>query len=291
MPLKAIASITASAPPHWVGDGFPMRSVFDYRQPGVELRSPFLLLDYAPLGHFEPNPGPPRGVGVHPHRGFETVTFAFSGEVAHRDSTGQGGVIGPGDVQWMTAGGGILHEEFHSRAYSDAGGAFEMAQLWVDLPAARKMTAPGYQAITAADIPLLELPDGAGTLRLVAGEFAGQRGPAHTFSPMRVGELRLAAGADFELQQPEGWSLLLVALDGAARLNGEADLPPQHMATFAHAGERVRIAADEAVRLLLLSGAPLQQPVVGHGPFVMTRQADIAQALHDLRSGRFGRLD
>ena len=190
--MKTVRGIHSKPHMHWVGDGFPVRSLFDYQGLGKQL-SPFLLLDHAGPAEFSPATKP-RGVGQHPHRGFETVSIVYEGEVAHRDSTGQGGVIGPGDVQWMTAGAGILHEEFHSEAFTQKGGQLHMVQLWVNLPAKDKMTAPGYQAILSAEIPKVEIQNGAANARVIAGEFLGARGAAHTFTPMQVVDLAVKAG-------------------------------------------------------------------------------------------------
>ena len=246
--LKKILGVYEAPRPHWVGNGFPVRSLFSYADHGQAL-SPFLLLDHAGPQHFQPTQGR-RGVGTHPHRGFETVTIVYEGEVAHRDSTGAGGTIGPGDVQWMTAASGILHEEFHSDAFARAGGPLEMVQLWVNLPARDKLSAPGYQTLRNADIPRVALPDGAGSVRVIAGDFAAAHGPARTFTPIHLWDVRLNAGA----------------------------------------ADSVHLEANNEVTLLWLSGEPIDEPVVGHGPFVMNTAAEIEQALDDLRSGRFGRM-
>jgi hypothetical protein len=229
-------------------------------------------------------------VGQHPHRGFETVTIVYAGEVEHRDSTGGGGVIGPGDVQWMTAGGGIIHEEFHSERYGKAGGAFEMAQLWVNLPARNKMAPAGYQAITDAQIPAVALPDEAGTVRVIAGEYAGGKGPARTFTPMNVWDVRLKAGKTADLAQPEGWTVQVVVLAGTVQLNGETVLRAAQMATLDTAGRGVTIEANNDAKVLLLAGEPIDEPVVGYGPFVMNSEAEIRQAIDDFNGGRFGRM-
>jgi redox-sensitive bicupin YhaK (pirin superfamily) len=286
--LKKILSTRSAPGRHWVGDGFPVHGLFDYGA-GARERSPFLLLDYAAPTSFAPTTAR-RGVGQHPHRGFETVTIVYDGEVEHRDSTGQGGVIGPGDVQWMTAGGGILHEEFHSTQYARTGGPFEMVQLWVNLPARDKMTAPGYQAITNAQIPAVPLPAGAGQLRVIAGQYGDTAGPAHTFTPMNVWDLRLKAGHTVDLPQTEGWTALLVVLDGTVQLQGEQVLRAAQMATLSSEGTGIRIEANSDAKLLLLAGEPIAEPVVGHGPFVMNNQAEIRQAIVDFSSGRFGRM-
>ncbi len=287
---KQILGITQAPGRHWVGDGFPVHGMFGYSGPGVAQRSPFLMLDYAAPTTFTPNPGGRRGVGQHPHRGFETVTIVYDGEVEHRDSTGQGGVIGRGDVQWMTAGSGILHEEFHSEAYSRSGGPFEMVQLWVNLPAKDKMTAPGYQAVLGTAIPEVALPDGAGLVRIIAGEYDGARGPARTFTPINVWDLRLVAGGTAELPQPDGWTSLLVVLEGTVQVNGEAVLRQAQVATLSTAGEGIVIEANADAKVLLLAGAPIDEPVVGYGPFVMNSQAEIAEAIRDFNAGRFGRM-
>ena len=290
---------TRSAPArHWVGNGFPVHGLFDYLR-GTRERSPFLLLDYAAPTRFEPTPER-RGVGVHPHRGFETVTIVYDGEVEHHDSTGQGGVIGPGDVQWMTAGRGILHQEHHSADYARRGGPFEMVQLWVNLPARDKMTEPGYQAITDARIPVVPLPaaDGAangtggaaGRVRVIAGTFDGQTGPARTFTPMNVWDVRADAGHAIDLSQPEGWTVQLVVLAGEVQVGGGPVLGAAQMATLSTAGTGLRVEVRQAAKLLLLAGEPIDEPVVGHGPFVMNSQAEIVRAIQDFQDGRFGSM-
>ncbi len=282
---------TRSAPGrHWVGDGFPVHGMFGYNGQGVAERSPFLMLDYAAPTHFDPNPGYRRGVGQHPHRGFETVTIVYDGEVEHRDSTGAGGVIGKGDVQWMTAGGGIIHEEFHSERYSREGGPFEMVQLWVNLPAKDKMTPAHYQGITDAQIPAVALPGDAGQVRVIAGDYAGHKGPAQTYTPMNVWDVRLNAGATASLDQPEGWSTLLVVLDGTVQVNDDKVLRKAEMATLSHAGTGLSMQANGQAKVLVLAGQPIDEPVVGYGPFVMNSQTEIAQAINDFNSGKFGRM-
>ena len=285
---RVLATRTAPAR-HWVGDGFPVHGLFGYSGEGVAERSPFLLLDYAAPTEFAPTTQR-RGVGSHPHRGFETVTIAFDGEVEHRDSSGGGGVIRAGDVQWMTAGGGIIHEEFHSSDYAARGGPFEMVQLWVNLPARDKMTPARYQAITDAQIPSVALPAGAGRVRVIAGEYAGTRGPARSFSPMNVLDVRLAAGQTLALPQPEGWSTLVVARRGTVQVNGDAILRATEMATLSTAGTGLTLEANNDAELLVLAGEPIDEPVVGYGPFVMNSQQQIIEAIEDFNRGRFGRL-
>ncbi|MCC7097150.1 MAG: pirin family protein [Thermomonas sp.] len=288
-PLKSVLSVTHAPARHWVGDGFPVHGMFNYNGPNVASRSPFLLLDYAAPTEFPPT-RQRRGVGVHPHRGFETVTIVYDGEVEHRDSTGAGGVIRAGDVQWMTAAGGILHEEFHSSDYAMRGGPFEMVQLWVNLPARDKLGAPRYQGITDARIPSIALPNGAGTVRVIAGCFDGIHGPAHSHTPMHVLDIRLSPGAKLDLPQPDGWNTLLLMLDGSITIHGETLLQNSEMATLSAEGESLVIEAQGKAKLLLLSGEPIDEPVVGYGPFVMNTRQEIEQAIVDYNNGRFGRM-
>ena len=284
---KRILDIRSAPGRHWVGDGLPVHNLFGYNGPGVAERSPFLMLDYGAPYDFGPTTKQ-LGVGQHPHRGFETVTVVYSGELAHRDNAGGGGTIGPGDVQWMTAGGGIIHEEFHSPGFAKSGGTLEMAQLWVNLPAKDKMTPPGYQPITAAQIPVVELPEGAGRVRVIAGQWSTAQGPARTFSPITMLDVQLAAGKSVELPQPEGWTTLVVVASGSASVNGAEPVTGPAVVTLSTAGEGVTVQADSDAKLLLLSGEPIDEPVVGYGPFVMNSQQQIVQAINDFNSGRFG---
>jgi len=286
--MKTVRGIHNKPDMHWVGDGFPVRSLFDYQGLGKQL-SPFLLLDHAGPAEFAPATKP-RGVGQHPHRGFETVSIVYEGEVAHRDSTGQGGVIGPGDVQWMTAGSGILHEEFHSPAFTQKGGQLHMVQLWVNLPAKDKMAAPGYQAILNAEIPKVEIDNGAATARVIAGEFMGARGAAHTFTPMQVVDLTLKATHSVTLPAHVGWNTALVILNGKAQINLVHPAHEAQLVVFSQEGDALVIEAKEEVKALLLSGQPLNEPIVGHGPFVMNTMEEIKQAFVDFQSGGFGRM-
>ena len=287
--MKTVRGIHSKPHMHWVGDGFPVRSLFDYQGLGKQL-SPFLLLDHAGPAKFAPATKP-RGVGQHPHRGFETVSIVFEGEVAHRDSTGQGGVIGPGDVQWMTAGAGILHEEFHSPAFTQSGGQLHMVQLWVNLPAKDKMTAPGYQAILNNEIPKVEIDNGAATARVIAGEFLGARGVAHTFTPMQVVDLAVKAGHSVTLPAHVGWNTILVILSGKVQINHAYPAHEAQLVVFSQDGDSLLIEAKEDVKALLLSGQPLNEPIVGHGPFVMNTMEEIKQAVVDFQKGGFGRMD
>ena len=286
--MKKIIAVSNAPHPHWVGDGFPVRSMFSYQSHGKQL-SPFLLLDYAGPAEFPVADRPP-GVGSHPHRGFETVTIVYQGEVAHRDSTGQGGVIGPGDVQWMTAGAGILHEEFHSDAFTHSGGTLEMVQLWVNLPARDKMTPPGYQAIVSNDIPVVTLPDDAGTLRVIAGDYEGHAGAAHTFTPMQVWDVNLKQGRKSEFTLPDGWNSALIVLRGTVLVNDERVAREAQMVVLDSSGSKVRIEANSDAVVLLLSGEAIEEEIVGYGPFVMNSQAEIAQAIADFNSGRFAQI-
>lgn len=286
--LKKILGVYDAPRPHWVGDGFPVRSLFSYSDHGKAL-SPFLLLDHAGPQTFAPTTAR-RGVGTHPHRGFETVTIVYEGEVAHRDSTGAGGTIGPGDVQWMTAASGILHEEFHSEAFAREGGRLEMVQLWVNLPAKDKMSAPGYQTLLRRDIPAVELPGGAGHLRVIAGEYEGIRGPARTFTPIDVWDLRLKASAAVELAARPGHTLALAVLHGTVLVNGQEIVRAGQLVHMERTGDTVHLEANNDVTLLWLAGEPIDEPVVGYGPFVMNSDAEIAQAIADFRSGSFGHI-
>ncbi len=285
--MKNVRAIYKAPDQHWVGDGFPVRSLFSYARQAEQV-SPFLLLDYAGPMEFEPS-DQARGVGVHPHRGFETVTIVYEGEVAHRDSTGAGGTIGPGDVQWMTAASGVVHEEFHSEDFTRQGGTLEMVQLWVNLPAADKMSAPRYQDILSRDIPSAELPDEAGVVRVIAGEFDGNKGPATTYSPLDVWDVRLKLGHQANFSFPEGHTLQIIALHGSVSINGET-VNETEFASFEREGKEVTITASDDATLLVLSGEPIDEPVVGHGPFVMNTQEEIRQAMRDYGSGKFGQL-
>lgn len=286
--MKKVMEVYNVPPQHWVGDGFPVRSLIYYPRHGRQL-SPFLLLDYTGAAEFQPA-SHPRGVGRHPHRGFETVTIVYKGEVAHRDSTGQGGIIGPGDVQWMTAGAGIVHQEFHSEAFTRAGGTLDMAQLWVNLPAREKMTNPAYQAILDANIPAIPLAGGAGVLRLIAGSYAGQAGPARTFTPMQVWDIHLTAGSRVELPATDGWNAAIAVLHGAVLVNGEVQAKENQVTTLDSGGDTFTLEASEDTVLLFLSGESLNEPIVGYGPFVMNSEAEIVKAIDDYNNGQFGQI-
>ena len=286
--MRNVLGIYSSPAQHWVGDGFPVRSMLSYATHGEHV-SPFLHLDHAGPTAFPPAERP-RGVGAHPHRGFETVTIVYEGEVEHRDSTGAGGIIGPGDVQWMTAAAGILHEEFHSQAFTRQGGTLDMVQLWVNLPAKDKNAAPGYQTLLDRNIPAVDLPDGAGALRVIAGEYEGHKGPARTFSPVELWDLRLKQGKAVSLDLPEGHIAGLVVLRGSLRVNGAASARDGQFVLLDRQGGTVMLEADTDATVLVLSGQPLNEPVAMRGPFVMNTDEELQQAFADFRAGRFGTI-
>lgn len=290
--MRNVKQIYRANSQHWVSDGFLVQPLFSHMGDDRGT-NPFLMLDYAAPYEFSPNEArSPRGVGQHPHKGFETVTIAYHGEVAHRDSSGGGGIIYEGDVQWMTAGSGIIHEEFHSENFSKKGGLFEMVQLWVNLPAKDKNTPPRYQHLAKAGIPVVELPDEAGRLRLIAGEYKGEKGAADTFTEMNVWDIVLNAGKKAVLEIPEAHNLSMVVLRGNVTLNGKEQAGAEQLVGFEKSGGNVHIeAGSEEVKILLLSGVPIDEPVVGYGPFVMNTAEEIRQAISDFKSGKFGSID
>ena len=286
MTQKKVLGTYSAGSNHWVGDGFPVRNLFPSN--GVEV-SPFLMLDYAGPLKFEPS-SKPRGVGEHPHRGFETVTIAYQGSVGHRDSAGNSGVIYTGDVQWMTAASGVVHEELHEAEFTKNGGIFEMVQLWVNLPKAQKMSKPRYQGITKDQIPVIELP-GGGHARVIAGELLGRLGPAKTFTPVGLFDVILKAGERFELPLPDGHNAAVVLRKGDVLLNGTEHLRGEALiAPLTEEGDGVILEAKEDTQLLILSGEPIDEPVASYGPFVMNTQEELKQAVADYRAGRMGHL-
>lgn len=292
--MKKIIGVYRNQNMHWVGDGFPVKNLFSYDRLGQAI-SPFLLLDYAAPYHFNPTTAQ-HGVGSHPHRGFETVTIAYQGEVSHKDSSGGGGQIKTGDVQWMTAGAGLMHEEFHSEEFAKSGGLFEMVQLWVNLPATDKMTAPKYQAIEAQEIPVIELENGAGHIRVIAGRYRADqleyRGPAATFSPVNVWDGELKAQHTHHLHVPVDHNTLLVVLSGEMLVNGMQKVQDSSIVLFAQDGEAdIQLEALQDSKFLLLTGQPLNEPIQGYGPFVMNTKDEIIQAFNDLNSGKFGEIE
>jgi redox-sensitive bicupin YhaK (pirin superfamily) len=286
--VKKLRCIQRSADRHWVGNGFPVRTLFAYPNLGPVL-SPFLLLDYAGPREFPPTQER-LGVGEHPHRGFETVTIVYEGEVEHRDSSGGGGRIGPGDVQWMTAASGIVHEEFHGRDFARRGGMFEMVQLWVNLPAKDKLAPPRYQSILHSQIPAVGLPGGQGRARVIAGAFEGAKGPAQTFTPILVADLRCVANQRSDIVVPEGYTMVLVVLKGAVRVNDSEAIETAEVGLFDRAGKSIGIECVTDATALLLCGEPIDEPIVGQGPFVMNTSQEIRQAMTDYQSGKMGHL-
>jgi quercetin 2,3-dioxygenase len=274
---------------HWVGDGFRVHGYFNAIPDAVRRLSPFLLLDYHPAHNYTPSTEA-RGVGVHPHRGFETVTLAFQGSVAHHDSAGNSGVIGPGDVQWMTAASGILHKEYHEAEFARRGGNFQMAQLWVNLPKAHKMDPPRYQGLTSKEMGEVVLPKGAGTVRVVAGEFQGTRGPAKTFSPIELYHVQLSAGGTVELPLPKSYNTAFLIMGGEVSFGDKVSAKQHDFVIFKHDGDRVRVNAATAAELIVMSGEPIDEPVVQYGPFVMNTQQEIREAFTAFSEGKFGVL-
>lgn len=284
---KPVLGVYQPGSAHMVGDGFPVRNLF----PSNDLDravDPFLMLDYAGPQYFPPTDHP-RGVGEHPHRGFETVTIVYEGVLAHRDSTGSGGVIGPGDVQWMTAASGIVHEEFHEKAFAKKGGTLHAIQLWVNLPRASKMSAPGYQTILNGDIPAVDL-DGRGTLRVIAGSFLGRKGPAHTFTPVQLYDVQLKAGGRAVVTVPEGDNSSIFVLQGRASVNGSREAGEAELIVLERTGSQIAIDARADSRLLIMSGTPIDEPIARYGPFVMNTREELVQAAQDYQAGKMGHL-
>jgi redox-sensitive bicupin YhaK (pirin superfamily) len=288
---RAIEAIYAPPPIHWVGDGFRVMGYFAQDAELVRKLSPFVLIDYHAPFDYPPSANMRRGVGPHPHRGFETVTVAFDGSVAHHDSTGAGGIIGPGDVQWMTAGAGILHKEYHEQRFARAGGRLHLMQIWVNLPAALKMTQPGYQHLERGAIAVVALPDDGGSVRVIAGRYAGVAGAARTFTPIDMLEVRLRAKGCFDLDLPAHHNTAILVMDGDVTINGERTAHANDLVLFGHAGNKIAIesAAGDA-HLLVLSGEPIDEPVAQYGPFVMNTEAELRTAVSDYNCGLFGRL-
>jgi quercetin 2,3-dioxygenase len=286
--VKEVVGIYQPGSAHMVGDGFPVRNLFPSNDLDREV-SPFLMLDYAGPQYFEPTDHP-RGVGEHPHRGFETVTIMYLGAVAHRDSAGNAGVIGPGDVQWMTAASGVVHEELHEKQWAKKGGTLHAIQLWVNLPRTQKMSAPRYQTILNAEIPNVELEGGAGRLRLIAGTAQGQKGPAHTVTPIELYDLELVAGHRAELNLPDGHNTSVFVVQGLVLVNGSRDAGEAELILCKRNGSSVVIEARENSRLLILSGQPIEEPIARYGPFVMNTKAELVQAVNDYQAGKMGHL-
>lgn len=289
--MRKVKNIYQENQAHWVGDGFLVQPLFSHMEEDRGT-NPFLMLDYAAPQYYEPNSRTPRGVGQHPHKGFETVTIAYQGEVEHRDSSGGGGVIKAGDVQWMTAGAGIIHQEFHSEAFSRQGGMFEMVQLWVNLPRKDKNVPAHYQHLAKENIPVVEFADNAGYARIIAGNFADIQGAAKTYTKMNVWDMVINAGRGVEIEIPESQSLSMVVLRGKATFNHNEQASAGQLVNFERSACKVTItAADEELKILLLAGEPIEEPVVGYGPFVMNSFEEIRQAVNDFNAGKFGQIE
>lgn len=286
--MKGLVGLYQPGSRHMVGDGFPVRNLFPSNDLDREV-SPFLMLDYAGPQYFEPTDHP-RGVGEHPHRGFETVTIVYEGVVAHRDSAGNAGIIGPGDVQWMTAASGIVHEEFHEKEFAKHGGTLHAIQLWVNLPRASKMAAPGYQTILNDNIPSIDLDNKAGRLRVIAGSYLGHKGPAHTFTPVELYDLQMKAGKQIALALPEGHNTAIFVLQGRASVNGSQTAGEAELIVCKHEGSQVTVEAQENSRLLVMAGKPIDEPIARYGPFVMNTKAELVQAVNDYQAGKMGHL-
>jgi quercetin 2,3-dioxygenase len=286
---RTIDRVFRGAPHHWVGDGFHVSNYFPSATESQKRMSPFFLLDYQKPEAFAPTTTR-RGVGTHPHRGFETVTIAYQGAIAHRDSTGNGGVIGPGEVQWMTAGGGILHNEFHEQEFAKAGGILHMIQIWVNLPRSHKLAAPKYQALTDQSIVTVPLANDKGVVRVISGAYEDVRGPADTFSPAHMLDLRLKAGAEVRLPTPRDYNTALLVLDGQVTANGSKPVSADEFILFKNDGDEVIVEALKESIVMFLSGAPIDEPLVHYGPFVMNSVDEINQAIEDFNRGKFGHL-
>ena len=291
----ALRSIEAILPPdnlHYVGDGFRVYGILGRREPLTMKRmSPFLLMDYAPVHYFPPNDGAPRGVESHPHRGIETVTIAYKGKVEHNDSTGAGGIIEEGGVQWMTSGKGILHKEYHEKNFSKKGGEMQMVQLWVNLPAKDKMTEPKYQNIEKNDLAKVDLGNGVGTIDIIAGEFENNKGPASSFSPLSLFNVKLKKGKGTSLSFKESHNTGLLVIKGNVTINNSEKAPTNHFVLFNNKGSEFTIRADDDAEILILSGEPIDEPIASYGPFVMNTNDEIRQTIDDFNNGKFGYLD
>lgn len=291
MKTKNIDFIAAPVPPHFVGNAFRVHN-FIPGIPRLDMKSmdPFIMLDYNSKFNFPPTDSP-RGVGVHPHKGFETVTIAYQGKVAHHDSSGGGGVIGEGEVQWMTAGNGILHKEYHDEEWSKKGGDFQMVQLWVNLPKKDKSTPPKYQALTTDNIKKVELDNKAGTVELIAGEYKGTKGAATTFSPIHMMNAKLNKGGKADFNFPAHFTTTLLVIEGSIKVNGQEEIPTDHLAVMDRKGEEFQLEATEDAIVLVLSGEPLNEPIAAHGPFVMNTRDELVEAFQDFNEGKFGYLE
>lgn len=286
---KKIEHILSPPALHMVGDGFKVHGFLPSSSLGEARMSPFFLLDYLVKNEFPPSTKP-KGVGVHPHRGFETVTLVYHGEIAHHDSAGNSGVISEGDVQWMTAASGILHKEYHGEKLTKTGGLIQGVQLWVNLPARDKMSPPKYQALLRQDLGQYHLPNDGGVINVVAGDYKGTKGPASTFTPLHVYSIRLNSGATFDMSFPEHYNTCVLMIEGEAQMNGQM-VPEDHLALFENKGTEITVKTESPSTILLLSGEPIDEPIVQYGPFLMNTQEEIAQAMQDFNDGKFGHLE
>lgn len=291
MKTRTVELVASPKEPHFVGDGFRVHNFIPsgYRL-DMQRVNPFIMLDYNSPYKFPPS-SQPKGVGVHPHRGFETVTIAYKGKVAHHDSSGGGGVIGEGDVQWMTAASGVLHKEYHEEEWSKTGGEFQMVQLWVNLPAKDKMSSPKYQAIKNKEIPRQQLEDNAGEIEVIAGAYKDVQGVASTFTPLHMMNAKLNKGGKVDFDFPAHYNTVLLVLEGSIVINGSEKTPTNHLALMANDGENFTIEASEDSVVLVLSGAPIDEPIAAHGPFVMNTKEELMEAFHDFNNGKFGYLE
>ena len=291
MRTRQLERVLTPPAPHMVGDGFRVHQYIPSGiQEGFERMDPFIMMDYNSAFYFPPT-DEPRGVGVHPHRGFETVTIAYKGSVAHHDSAGNSGIIAEGDVQWMTAASGILHKEYHEQGFSKAGGHFQMVQLWINLPAKHKMSPPKYQGITNAEIAKVELPDKAGFVEIIAGEYQGEKGPAFTFTPVHMLNAKLNKHGKATFSFPENYNTTILVIEGSIKVNNNEEIKTDGLGLFENNGEEFSIEATNVAVVLILSGEPINEPIVAQGPFVMNTRSEIVQAIGDFNMGKFGYLE
>jgi len=291
MSIKKIEIIVPPREPHFVGDGFRVHNFIPsaYRL-DMQRMDPFIMLDYNSRFYFPPS-DKPLGVGVHPHRGFETVTIAYKGRVAHHDSAGGGGIIGEGDVQWMTAASGVLHKEYHEETFSKEGGEFQMVQLWVNLPAKYKMSKPKYQAIANQEMGIVELENMGGIVEIIAGEYRGKKGPANTFTPISMLNVKLNFNGEAEINFPAHFNTALLVIEGEVLVNEDAVVPVNHFVLMENKGEEFKIKGLQNSTVLVLSGEPINEPIAAHGPFVMNTREELVQAFQDFQNGKFGYLE
>lgn len=291
MKEKNVEIVATPKAPHFVGDGFRVHNYIpSYPRMDMKRMDPFIMLDYNAKFKFPPSEKP-KGVDVHPHRGFETVTIAYQGKVQHHDSSGGGGVIGEGDVQWMTAASGVLHKEYHETEWSKKGGIFQMVQLWVNLPAKDKMSSPKYQAIANSEMAKVNLADDAGVIKIIAGEYNGTKGSATTFSPLHIYNVHLNKGGKTEFHLPSDYNTALLVIEGEILVNKTEKVPTDNLALMANDGEHFTIEATENSIVLVLSGEPLNEPIAAHGPFVMNTHKELVEAFNDFNTGKFGYLE